>query len=159
MLKARVTERDPSKAELLEALCHCQTRAREAERLASRAYAEKEHILKLFFQQVSHLFAYKQWFQLLRLENLHFQNKVNDDNGNHNDQPSSILFGVDTPSVDQNAGKLSKMKKNPSRRKCFKKQSTVDRISKFVLAFAIGFGLIGAGLLLGWTIDSILPLF
>nr|GEX52056.1 RNA-directed DNA polymerase, eukaryota [Tanacetum cinerariifolium] len=34
-----------SKAQLLEALCHSQTRAREAEKAAQQAYNEKEHIL------------------------------------------------------------------------------------------------------------------
>uniref|UniRef100_A0A7N2MGK0 Uncharacterized protein n=1 Tax=Quercus lobata TaxID=97700 RepID=A0A7N2MGK0_QUELO len=33
---------DPSKTELLEALCHSQTRAREAEKAAEQAYADKE---------------------------------------------------------------------------------------------------------------------
>ncbi|KAK4571158.1 hypothetical protein RGQ29_029832 [Quercus rubra] len=64
---------DPSKTELLEALCHSQTRAREAEKAAEQAYADKEHVVALFFKQASQLFAYKQWFQLLQLENLCLQ--------------------------------------------------------------------------------------
>lgn len=54
----------------MEALCHSQTRAREAEERAKQAYAEKEHTIALFFIQASQLFAYKQWFELLQLENL-----------------------------------------------------------------------------------------
>ncbi|KAK7292822.1 hypothetical protein RJT34_15676 [Clitoria ternatea] len=53
-------EGDLSKAQLTEALCHSQTRAREAEEVAKQAYAEKEHIIGLFFIQASQLFAYKQ---------------------------------------------------------------------------------------------------
>ncbi|KAA8520764.1 hypothetical protein F0562_014964 [Nyssa sinensis] len=78
MSETKTSESDTSKAQLLEALCHSQTRAREAEKAAKQAYAEKEHIVKLFFRQASHLFAYKQWFQLLQLENLYFQIKKND---------------------------------------------------------------------------------
>ncbi|TXG63045.1 hypothetical protein EZV62_010039 [Acer yangbiense] len=64
----QVPESDPCKAQLLEALHHSQTHAREAETEVKQAYAEKEHILKLFFRQASQPFAYKQWFQLLQLE-------------------------------------------------------------------------------------------
>ncbi|KAK1286713.1 hypothetical protein QJS10_CPB20g01849 [Acorus calamus] len=61
---------DSNKAELLEALRHSQTRAREAEMAAQQAYNEKEHLVKLLFRQASHLFAYKQWVHLLQLEKL-----------------------------------------------------------------------------------------
>lgn len=155
--EAQVTESDLTKTELLEALCRCQTRAREAERLASQAYAEKEQIGKLFFQQASHLFAYKQWLQLLQLENHQLQNKINDSsykNGDDNDQLYPVPFAV-----DRKSGKLNKMKKNPTRRKHIRKQTTCDYISKLGVGFAIGFGLVGAGLLLGWTVGWILPLF
>lgn len=69
----KITDDDPCKAKLLEALCHSQTRARVAENAAKQAYTEKEHILKLFFRQASQLFAYKQWFKILQLENLLLQ--------------------------------------------------------------------------------------
>ncbi|KAF3975254.1 hypothetical protein CMV_001484 [Castanea mollissima] len=72
------SESDPGKAQLMEALSHSQTRAREAEKAAKQAFTEKEHILNLFFRQASQLFAYKQWFQLLQLETLYIQIKNNE---------------------------------------------------------------------------------
>ncbi|KAK6117688.1 hypothetical protein DH2020_048540 [Rehmannia glutinosa] len=47
------TSNDLSRAQLLEALCHSQTRAREAEKFAQEACDEKDHIINLFFQQAS----------------------------------------------------------------------------------------------------------
>lgn len=70
-------EMDPSKRKLLEALCHSQTRAREAEKAAKQAYEEKQHVVKLIFKQASQLFAYKQWLYLLQLENIHNQKQDN----------------------------------------------------------------------------------
>ena len=70
-------EVDPSKCKLLEALCHSQPRAREAEKAAKQAYEEKEHVVKLIFKQASQLFAYKQWLYLLQLENIYNQIKTN----------------------------------------------------------------------------------
>ncbi|KAI3720577.1 hypothetical protein L2E82_31566 [Cichorium intybus] len=49
-----------SKAELLEALCRSQRRAREAEKAADEACNEKEHVITLFLKQASQIFAYKQ---------------------------------------------------------------------------------------------------
>ncbi|CAH1414415.1 unnamed protein product [Lactuca virosa] len=57
-----------SKAELLEALCHSQTRAREAEKVAQKENNEKEDMINQFMKQASQLFAYKQWFRILQLE-------------------------------------------------------------------------------------------
>ncbi|WJX34258.1 hypothetical protein P8452_22386 [Trifolium repens] len=57
----QIDPENSSITELLEALCHSQTRAREAEKAAQEAYNEKEHIVSLFFKQASQLFAYKQW--------------------------------------------------------------------------------------------------
>ncbi|KAL4306152.1 hypothetical protein HN51_040107 [Arachis hypogaea] len=70
-----VLEGNHSKTQLIEALCRSQTRARMVEEAVKQAYAEKEHIITLFFKQASQLFTYKQWFQLLLLENLHIQLK------------------------------------------------------------------------------------
>ncbi|KAJ1414727.1 hypothetical protein SESBI_18670 [Sesbania bispinosa] len=106
---------DSSKVQLMEALCHSQTRAREAEEAAKKAYAEKEHIVALIFKQASQLFAYKQWFQLLQLETLCSQIK-------NKDQPISTLFPVALPWMSYE-----------------------------------GLSLVGAGLLLGWTVGWMLP--
>ncbi|KAL0426141.1 UNVERIFIED_CONTAM: hypothetical protein Sradi_1148900 [Sesamum radiatum] len=74
--KMHMLENDATKVQLMEALRHSQTRAREAETAAIQACAEKEHVVKLVFKQAYQLFAYRQWLQLLQLEDmyLHFKN-------------------------------------------------------------------------------------
>lgn len=139
-------ESDPSKVQLLEALCHSQTRAREAEMAAEKAYNEKEHILKLFFRQASHLFAYKQWLRLLQLESLSLQLKFKDH------QISSLLSDLPWAPLKGNhfgTAKWLEGKKKRKKHKC--------RICRYLLAFALGLGLVGAGLLLGWTLGCLLP--
>ncbi|KAL5075505.1 hypothetical protein RYX36_014489 [Vicia faba] len=126
--------------ELLEALCHSQTRAREAEKAAQQAYNEKEHIVSLFFKQASQLFAYKQWFYMLQLENLCLQltNK---------NQPLLNLFPQREKHFKKNHGRAEK--KKSSDRKC--------GIRKCVVAIAVGLSLVSAGLLLGWTMGWMFP--
>ncbi|KAK9093932.1 hypothetical protein Scep_025401 [Stephania cephalantha] len=142
---------EPSKAELLEALRHSQTRAREAEKAAQQAYNEKEHIVKLFFRQASHLFAYKQWLRILQLESLCLQLK-------NKDQPISSLFPVLLPWMPYKAGQWKKSKHKPKKDKRAGGRSRYD-ISKYAVIFAVGLGLAGAGLLLGWTMGWLLPMF
>lgn len=135
---------DPSKAELLDALRHSQTRAREAENAAKQAYAEKEHVIQLFFKQASQLFAYKQWFQMLQLEAFYLHIK-------HNEQPISTFF----PSVLPRLPYRVKL----SRKKGKQKKVVEPRpdVTKYAVAFALGLSLVGAGLLLGWTVGWMLP--
>ncbi|XP_010266582.1 PREDICTED: uncharacterized protein LOC104604051 isoform X2 [Nelumbo nucifera] len=141
---------DLSKAQLLEALCHSQTRAREAEKAAQKAYTEKEHILKLFFRQASYLFAYKQWFQLLQLETLCLQlNKG---------QQISTLFPVVLPWMPCKARQLRKGRHKAAKRNRVRGPSRYD-FSRYAFAFALGLSLAGAGLLLGWTMGWLLPTF
>lgn len=139
----------PSKAQLMEALCHSQTRAREAEEAAKQAYAEKEHIVALIFKQASQLFAYKQWFQLLQLETLYSQIK-------NKDQQISNLFPVALPWMSYEGRKSRKRKQNS----CNAKQERQDKpkcdITKYAVAFALGLSLVGAGLLIGWTVGWML---
>ncbi|OVA08236.1 hypothetical protein BVC80_1101g41 [Macleaya cordata] len=144
----QTSESEPSKAQLLEALRHSQTRAREAEKAAQQAYSEKEHIIKLFFKQASHLFAYKQWLQLLQLETICLQLK-------NKDQPISNLFPVVLPWMPQK-GRQSKRDK-PKPKKGKRGPPRYD-ISKYAFAFAVGLGLAGAGLLLGWTMGWLFPM-
>lgn len=149
------SEDDRSKAELLDALLHSQTRARVAEKAAQQAYAEKEHILKLFFRQASHLFAYKQWFQLLQLENLYFQIK------NHNNNPPTITTLFPVANFPWMAQKQREEKeKTHKRRERERKREPGGGgcdFGKLAIAFALGFGLVGAGLLLGWSIGWMFP--
>ncbi|XP_057452387.1 uncharacterized protein LOC130744211 [Lotus japonicus] len=136
-----------SMAELLEALCHSQTRAREAEKAAQQAYNEKEHILSLFFRQASQLFAYKQWFHLLQLENLCLQLR-------NKNQPLLSLFPSALHRVPSR-GTLHKKSpgKGGKRKNCNRRCG----IQNCIVAFAVGLGLAGAGLLLGWTLGWMFP--
>ncbi|XP_051145285.1 uncharacterized protein LOC127261122 [Andrographis paniculata] len=128
MAEMPAMEDDTGKAQLLEALRHSQTRAREAEQVAKQASTEKEHIIKLVLRQASQLFAYKQWIQLLQLENMYIQFEN---------------------SKSQAASTWEKSKS--------KKGSANGSRCDYGVALAVGLGLIGAGLLLGWTIGWILP--
>ncbi|KAI3835589.1 hypothetical protein MKW98_027501 [Papaver atlanticum] len=141
----RTSESEPSKAELLEALRHSQTRARDAEKAAQQAYHEKEDIVKLFFKQASHLFAYKQWLQLLQLENICLQLK-------NKDQP---IFPMDLPWMPNIGRQGKKDKQRPKKGK----RNPLKYIGRYAFAFAVGLGLAGAGLLLGWTMGWLLPIF
>ncbi|XP_019437357.1 PREDICTED: uncharacterized protein LOC109343490 isoform X2 [Lupinus angustifolius] len=128
-------------AELMEALCHSQTRAREAEKAAQQAYNEKEHILTLFFRQASQLFAYKQWFHILQLENLCLQLRKKN-------QPLLNLLPYRGMQLKKSHGRSGK-RKGCKRRRC--------GIGKCAIAFVVGLGLASAGLLLGWTMGWMFP--
>ncbi|XP_076898681.1 uncharacterized protein LOC143552311 [Bidens hawaiensis] len=137
---SRTPEMDPSKRKLLEALCHSQARAREAEKAAKQAYEEKEHVVKLIFKQASQLFAYKQWVYLLQLENLYNQIKTN----------------KITPVLPAYPRKKTR-RKLPSKKRTQEKHinhvpSCKHDLGMYAVAFAVGLGLVGAGLLLGWTV-------
>ena len=123
-------ESDLSKSELLEALRRSQTRAREAENMAKEACAEKEHLVKLLFKQASELFGYKQLMQLLQLEVLYLQ----------------IKNKKEPPPVDYIPWSSSKGRKEGRKRR--------NKMSKpsGLFGLAWGMSLVGAGLLLGWTV-------
>ncbi|MCD7448660.1 hypothetical protein HAX54_045308 [Datura stramonium] len=143
---------DLSKAQLLEALCHSQTRAREAEQLAQQAYNEKDHVIKLFFRQASHLFAYRQWLQILQLEALVLQLR-------NKDEQDSINYSTFFPVIPNKGRKLKKFRYNkPIKRKTGKGKGKC-KINKSAVAFALGLSLAGAGLLLGWTMGWLFPAF
>ncbi|KAH1130199.1 hypothetical protein J1N35_001577 [Gossypium stocksii] len=145
-----VTESDPTTAQLLDALRRSQTRAREAEKAAKQAFKEKEHVIKLFFKQASQLFAYKQWFQILQLEALFVHTK---DNG----QPVSPLFPVVLPPTSYNSRKLRKSWQKTGKGNRGKRGLPRPDLTKYVVAFALGLSLVGAGLLLGWTLGWMFP--
>ncbi|OMP08659.1 hypothetical protein COLO4_06227 [Corchorus olitorius] len=146
----QVIESDPTKAQLLEALRHSQTRAREAEKAAKQAYAEKEHVIKLFFKQASQLFAYKQWFQMLQLEALYVQIK-------NTEQPVSTVSPVSLPWTPYNSRKLRKSWQKTGKGRRGKRGQPRPDLTKYAVAFALGLSLVGAGLLLGWTVGWMLP--
>ncbi|XP_057774209.1 uncharacterized protein LOC130993364 isoform X2 [Salvia miltiorrhiza] len=138
-----------SRGELLEALCHSQTRAREAEKLAQEACVEKDHVFDLFFQQASCLFAYRQWLRLLQLETLCLHLRSKDEITSF--APPSLSSWVRSKGVTSKKNRCGAAKKKVNRRRC--------NISKCAVAFAIGLGLAGAGLLAGWTIGWLFPAF
>ncbi|KAG1346430.1 hypothetical protein COCNU_06G002590 [Cocos nucifera] len=140
-----IREGDPSRAQLLEALCHSQTRARKAEMAAQNAYNEKDHIIKLLFRQASQLFAYKQWMHMLQLESLCLQLKIKD-------HQMSTLFPV-LPWMPLKGASSSKDGNTASRKGRKQKKR---KICKYAVVFAFGLGLVGAGLLLGWTLGWLL---
>lgn len=138
-----------TRAQLLEALCHSQTRAREAEKMAQEACDEKDHVLNLFFQQASWLFAYRQWLRLLQLETLclHIRSK----NQFPSFTPPSFL-----PWVQPKGTTLRQKQRRPTKKKTGKHKC---HINKCAIAFAVGLSLAGAGLLFGWTIGWLFPAF
>lgn len=133
-----IREIESSKTKILEALRHSQTRAREAENAAKEAYAAKEHVIKIVLRQASELFACRQWIHLLQLENLYYQIKSN------------------PVSPTSKNGKLQKKMKKASPAKGKRRSRRYeDNLGKYAVVFAMGLGLVGAGLLLGWTVGWI----
>jgi len=133
------SESDLSKSELLEALRRSQTRAREAENMAKEAYAEKEHLVKILLKQAAELFGYKQWLQLLQLEALYLQIKNKEIDNKNNDDP-----GVSIPCWSNGKARKEGRKRRSKRGK--------PNGAKYAVGLALGMSLVGAGLLLGWTV-------
>ncbi|XP_006659382.1 uncharacterized protein LOC102700820 [Oryza brachyantha] len=144
----RMYQNPAERAQLLEALCHSQTRAREAEMAGKKAQSEKDDIIKLLFRQASHLFACKQWLKMLQLENIclrliHKEHQI-----------ATIIPGVPwmtlkkktTPDQERESGARNKGRKQKNGGGGF-----FDAI-----LLAVGFGIAGAGLLLGWTFGWLL---
>lgn len=156
---------DLTKSQLLEALCHSQTRAREAEKAARQAYDEKEHIVKHFFMQASHLFAYRQWLQMLQIETLCIQHKNNTHEclqqknnieglqpESNNDESMSAKF-PGLLAVSREGRKAGKVRKKAMRRV----EIPNYQLRRSIISFAVGLSLASAGLLLGWTLGRFFP--
>lgn len=145
-----------NKAQLIEALCHSQTRARVAENAAKLAHAEKDHVVKLFFKQASQLFAYKQLVRLLQLESscLHSTKEHH-----HKTAAATTYLGrlVDDMapwiSQKQQSGVHAKVRrKNRRSRLNNNRRKQGCDVCRYAVVFALGMGLVGAGLILGWTV-------
>ncbi|XP_006660568.1 uncharacterized protein LOC102720628 [Oryza brachyantha] len=132
------------RAQLLDALRHSQTRAREAEMAAKKAYDEKDHVIKLLLRQASHLFACKQWLKMLQLENICLQLRFKE-------HQIAAMF----PELPWIMLK-EKVPTEQERKKKGRKQNKDGHLRKAVV-FAVGVGIVGAGLLLGWTLGWLLP--
>ncbi|XP_026426099.1 uncharacterized protein LOC113322256 isoform X2 [Papaver somniferum] len=138
-------ECEQSKEQLMEALRHSQTRAREAEKARKKASSEKDHIVELIFKQASDLFAYNQWIQLLQLESTISNKSQVDQSTSRTPSPVVLPF-------NRQKGRNPKHKATEE-----DEQMIYDIITKNAVAFAVGLGLVSAGLLLGWTIGWLLP--
>ncbi|XP_026440796.1 uncharacterized protein LOC113339781 isoform X1 [Papaver somniferum] len=139
-------ETEQSKEQLMEALRHSQTRAREAEKARKKASSEKDPIIELIFKQASDLFAYNQWIQLLQLESTISNKSQVDQSTSRTPSPVVLPFNCQK-------GRNRKHKATEEE----DKQMIYDIITKNAVAFAVGLGLVSAGLLLGWTIGWLLP--
>lgn len=135
-----MSESEYSKSQLVEALCHSQTRAREAEKAAQQAISEKEHVVTLFVRQASQLFAYKMWLQLLQIENFYLQLR-------NKSYPLYTAFPSLVPWVPCKGRMVKRRRFRPGKKK---QRSSRYGISKCTVALALGLGLAG-GLLFGWT--------
>ncbi|KAF2620360.1 hypothetical protein F2Q68_00042885 [Brassica cretica] len=125
-----------SKAQLLEALRHSQTRAREAEEAAKEACAEKDRLITVLMRQARQILAYKQWIKLLEMESLYLQMKEEE---------------------EEEQGQVEGMNLKKRKQRGKKKNKKMGEIGRYLMAFALGFSLIGAGLLLGWTVGWLFP--
>ncbi|KAL5998897.1 hypothetical protein ACLOJK_009845 [Asimina triloba] len=130
-------------SQLMEALCHSQTRAREAEKAAQQAYTEKEHLVTLFFQQAYHLFACKQWLQVLQLQNNLLQLKLAATKEEQQHRLSQSFHWM--PS--RNPKWWQKPKDHKIKRR--KLGQMEYKIGENVVAAVVGLSLIGAGMFSG----------
>ncbi|KAJ9539588.1 hypothetical protein OSB04_026094 [Centaurea solstitialis] len=137
-----------SKGHLLEALSHSQRRAREAERAAQQACNEKEHVIALFLRQASQIFAYKQWLHILQLEALclHLRHKKF--------QPFHTRFPDIAPWFPTKVKPLKRVHK-PVKKLGSERCKMHDSVGNFLW----GLALVGAGVLLGWTLGWLFPAF
>lgn len=142
-------QKDAERAQLLDALRHSQTRAREAEVAAKNAHDEKDHVVKLLFRQASHLFACKQWLKMLQLENICLQLRLKEHQiaAMFPELPWTVMK---EEKVDPEGERKGRAKKKGRR------QNKEGGFCKAIM-FAVGVGIVGAGLLLGWTFGWLLP--
>jgi uncharacterized NAD(P)/FAD-binding protein YdhS len=134
------------RAKLLDALRHSQTRAREAEIAAKKAYDEKDHVIKLLFRQASHLFACKQWLKMLQLENICLQLRFREH------QIATMFPELPWMVTKEKVAPSQEHSDRKKGRRLNRKGGLRDAV-----AFAVGVGIVGAGLLLGWTLGWLLP--
>ncbi|CAA7402518.1 unnamed protein product [Spirodela intermedia] len=128
---------DSSRTALLGALRCSQTRAREAEATARLARHEKEHIVKLIFKQASHAFAYRLWIRMLEWERFFLHQRIKK-------QQPPVGGLVQSEVLKQETGRTSQ-KSGRGRSKA--------------AARAVGLGLVGVGLLIGWSLGWLLSAF
>ncbi|KAI5063888.1 hypothetical protein GOP47_0020558 [Adiantum capillus-veneris] len=152
-----------------EALCHSQTRARQAEKLAAQALQEREKLARLLFRESWTARTYKQWVQTLELENMWLKMCSGRD--------MEVWMGKELSEISSAAEQivsnpLKHIGKRASRKKTHHhlpsawegrhhKHGSVPESSVWLrctigLAFALGLSFAGAGLMIGWSMGWIL---
>lgn len=152
-----------------EALCHSQTRAREAEKKVQQAYEQQERLVRLFFREASQSLTYQHWVTSLQIENMWLRKFA----------PNESLAWLHRSFVDpfSTMGRMSSrswkaLDKDYARRRmehnlsAMHEKDTVDlgesHSNDIVMgctlgiAFALGLSLAGAGLMIGWSMGWIL---
>lgn len=149
-----------------EALCHSQTRARQAEKLAAQALQEREKLARLLFRESWTARTYKQWVQTLELENTWLKMCSGSD--------MEVWMGKELSDISSTAEQIvispwKPIGKRSSRKKMHHhlwegkhhKQGSVPESGVWLrctigLAFALGLSFAGAGLMIGWSMGWIL---
>jgi hypothetical protein len=150
-LESKQTLRNGSERDMiLEALRHSQTRAREADMAAKKAYNEKDDVIKLLLRQASHLFACNQWLKIMQLENIVLQLK------NKEHQIAAIIPELPWLTLKEKPTQ-GQGQRDWTRRKGRRQKKAAGFFD--AILFAVGLGLAGAGFLLGWTLGWLLPKF
>lgn len=139
-------ESGPTKAELLEALCHFQTCARKAELAAQRAHIEKQHIGKLFLMETSHLLTYRHWIRMLQLECFSLRLIF--------EKHHTSLFPFSWLPLN---GRVPSGRCAPKAKGKGRQNTQRGNICRYAIAFFAGLGLSCAGLLLGLVLSSFVP--
>ncbi|KAL3689812.1 hypothetical protein R1sor_016121 [Riccia sorocarpa] len=163
------TSRD-SEIVLGEALCHSQTRAREAEKKVEQAVKDRDRLITLFFREASLSLTYRQWVSSLQYENTWLRMYAGD-------EPVAWLeqsfFNPFTALGRFSRSSWRNFEKEQARRQMVMdhylfnmwrekdpvwQADTNDIMMGCTLgfAFALGIGLAGAGLMLGWSMGWIL---
>lgn len=151
-----------------EALCHSQTRAREAEEQVQQAFEEQERLLRLLFREASRALTYQQWVTSLQIENMWLKNSAPHESlaWFHRSfvEPLSTMGRKSSSwkDLDKNHDRCQ-MEHNVSAMRekdaiDLGESSSNDIVMGYTLgiAFALGLSLAGAGLMIGWSMGWIL---
>lgn len=152
-----------------EALCHSQTRAREAERVAAQALKEKEKLVNLLFREAYTSRTYKHLFQILETENMRLKMHRRNESGIWMEDtfldPCFTLKSF-ANSRWKHIGKRASRKRMRHHLYTLWQSKGRDRGWIFEgnvvvgctigLAFALGLSVVGAGLMIGWSMGWIL---
>ncbi|CAM6104321.1 unnamed protein product [Calypogeia fissa] len=168
--EGHVVNMDQGSVLFAEALCHSQTRAREAEKKVQQAFEEKERMMHLFFKEAYLAFTYRQWVTSLQSENMWLRMTPQH-------QPvTSLEHSVFNPfsALERLSSKHWNFFGHSCKVGYHREQSDQNLLAMWhekalvylgdpneimigcTLAFALGLSLAGAGLVLGWSMGWIL---